>query len=251
MGRASGRRRLPPPTTATGRPGGTAGDRFPLCRRPGGVTWPGALRDFFTAPAVSSEQQRATRAARAGYAASDPGEARGIEPFAPSAAEERPSAPFASPDAEERPGAPFASPDTDVRFGRAPAASAHPLVGLSTASPTPSPQGQAPVAADPLEPANSSSNGAGHSSVLTAAAMGCGQSKHAVHSPEEENTPAETTQLDAKAVAAELAAAGAPAAPATLVASPPLSDSGWAPAEKTALTPVVGAEAASPAAERS
>jgi hypothetical protein len=63
--------------------------------------------------------------------------------------------------------------------------------------------------------------------------MGCGQSKHAVHSPvgghltlprvsqrtalpEQETAPAETTPLDAKAVAAELAAAGAPAAPVSL-----------------------------------
>jgi len=115
----------------------------------------------FTAPAADAAQQleqyrrfssrqQSAAAARTGYAASDPGEAREIEPFAPSAAEESPSAPFASPDAEERPGAPFASPDTDVRFGRATAASAHPLGGLSTASPTPSPQGQAPVAADPV-----------------------------------------------------------------------------------------------------
>jgi hypothetical protein len=60
--------------------------------------------------------------------------------------------------------------------------------------------------------------------------MGCGQSKHAVHSPvdghmtlprvsqrtalqEEGTAPAETTQLDAKAVADDLAEAGAPAAP--------------------------------------
>ncbi|KAJ1495603.1 hypothetical protein T484DRAFT_1875787 [Baffinella frigidus] len=121
------------------------------------AVWPEVVRVSFTAPAADAAQQfeqyrrfsfRQQRAA--GYAASDPGEAREIEPFAPSAAEERPSAPFASPDAEERPGAPFASPDTDVRFGRATAASAHPLGGLSTASPTPSPQGQAPVAADPV-----------------------------------------------------------------------------------------------------
>ena len=60
--------------------------------------------------------------------------------------------------------------------------------------------------------------------------MGCGQAKHAVHSPvlgelastrvsqttalpEQENTPTETIPLDATAVAAELAEAGAPAAP--------------------------------------
>ena len=60
--------------------------------------------------------------------------------------------------------------------------------------------------------------------------MGCGQAKHAVHSPvlgelastrvsqttalpEQETTPAETIPLDATTVAAEVAAVGAPAAP--------------------------------------
>ncbi|KAJ1470645.1 hypothetical protein T484DRAFT_1846990 [Baffinella frigidus] len=109
--------------------------------------WPEVVRVSFTAPADAAQQleqyrrfssrQQSAAAARTVYAASDPGEAREIAPFAPSAAEERPRAPFASP-------------DTDVRFGCAPAASAHPLGGLSTTSPTPSPQGQAPVAADPV-----------------------------------------------------------------------------------------------------
>eukprot|EP00290_Baffinella_frigidus_P055619 CAMPEP_0180352340 /NCGR_PEP_ID=MMETSP0989-20121125/7022_1 /TAXON_ID=697907 /ORGANISM="non described non described, Strain CCMP2293" /LENGTH=688 /DNA_ID=CAMNT_0022341867 /DNA_START=322 /DNA_END=2389 /DNA_ORIENTATION=- len=77
------------------------------------AAWPEVVRVSFTAPAADAAQQleqyrrfssrqQSAAAARTGYAASDPGEAREIEPFAPSAAEESPSAPFASPDAENR-----------------------------------------------------------------------------------------------------------------------------------------------------